>query len=184
MSKWFISDLHLSHKLMIKLGYRKFASIEEMNKTIMENIYSSVKKGDDLYILGDLSWNKHVLYKFFDNMPKGVRIHLILGNHDKLYNLYDIYCESVSHIKKIKLAGNTVVMCHYPMTTWDKSHYNSWHLYGHHHINGHGTDKLDEKMKGKSINVNLEFHDFKPWSEEEIIEKMNSLPDNWDLINK
>lgn len=27
----------------------------------------------------------------------------------------------------------TIVLCHYGMRVWDRSHYNSWHLYGHSH---------------------------------------------------
>ena len=28
-----------------------------------------------------------------------------------------------------------VVLCHYAMRVWDRSHYGSWHLYGHSHGN-------------------------------------------------
>jgi calcineurin-like phosphoesterase family protein len=40
---------------------------------------------------------------------------------------------SVRPLMEIKIQGNTVVLCHYAMRTWNKSHYNSWQLYGHSH---------------------------------------------------
>jgi len=77
-----------------------------------------------------------------------------------------------------------VVLCHYPMLTWNKSHYNSFMLYGHHHTNSNGTAELAYKAEGKMLNVNVEFHNYMPWSEEEVIEYMSHRPDNWDLIRR
>ena len=38
---------------------------------------------------------------------------------------------SVPNLEQTQL----VVLCHYSMRVWDRSHYGSWHLYGHSHGN-------------------------------------------------
>ena len=34
---------------------------------------------------------------------------------------------------ELKVGEQLVVLDHYPMRSWNKSHYGSWQLYGHHH---------------------------------------------------
>ena len=182
--KYFTSDWHLGHKLMIKLGFRPFQTLEEMNNTIIDNIFSVLKKGDILYFLGDIGWDNKTIIYFFENMPKNIQFHWILGNHDKNITKYTKYCSSISPIKEVKIEDTKVVLCHYPLTTWNRSHFNSFMLFGHHHIGSHGTDKLDTHTQGKMLNVNVEFNDYKPWSEKDILRYMVQQPDNWDYISK
>jgi calcineurin-like phosphoesterase family protein len=182
--KYFTSDWHLGHKLMLRLGHRPFKTMDEMNNTIIDNMFKVLKKGDILYFLGDLGWDNSIIDYFFNNKPKGVQFHWILGNHDKNSAKYSKFCESISPIKEVKVEGNTIVLCHYPLTTWNKSHFNSFMLYGHHHIGSHGTDKLDVHTEGKMLNVNVEFNDYKPWSEKDILAYMKEQPDNWDFISE
>ena len=185
--KYFSSDYHLGHKHVIPWSNRPFNNIEEMNEKIISNI-ESLPSGSDLYFLGDLSWDMSILDGFFNRMRKAnIHFHWILGNHDEKHGAekYRKNCSSQSHMKDVYIGDKTpVVLCHYPMLTWNKSHYNSFMLYGHHHANSHGTAELVYKAEGKMLNVNVEFHDYKPWSEEEIIEYMKMRPDNWDLIRR
>ena len=108
----------------------------------------------------------------------------MLGNHEKGWEQHKRFCSSIERLDSTTINGNHVVMCHYPMITWDRSHFNAWQLFGHHHNKSYGFKEIVEKSIGKTLNVNIEFHDYKPWSEEEIIEYMNTRPDNWDLIRK
>ena len=184
--KYISSDFHLDHTLMIKLGIRPFSSLEEMNNIIIQNLLNVLKPGDQFYFLGDLSWSKKGYYDFFNQWPKNVEFHWILGNHDKKqYKQYKHFASSISDIKEIYIGNKQpVTLCHYPMLTWNKSHYNAFMLYGHHHVGSNGTDKLNNLIQGKMLNVNCEMYDYKPWSENEILEYMEKKPDNWDLIKK
>jgi calcineurin-like phosphoesterase family protein len=180
--KWFTSDWHLSHEFVMKVSQRPWTDVNKMNRDIIDNMLSVLKPGDEMYHLGDLAWRRYSLDEFFNQLPRNVNFHWILGNHDRSWQPFKKRCASIGDRKKIKIGDNTVILDHYPMLTWDKSHFNSWMLYGHHHRNSHGTDKLGELARGKMLNVNLEFHDYMPYSEAEIAKIMAEKPDNWDLI--
>ena len=52
---YFTSDLHLGHRGIIEMQNRPFKSVEEMNRSLIENYNSVVHKNDTVYILGDIS---------------------------------------------------------------------------------------------------------------------------------
>jgi calcineurin-like phosphoesterase family protein len=183
--KYWSSDWHLGHGNVIRFLDRPFESVQEMNDTILKNMFSPLKKGDEFFFLGDLSWSKSAYQRVFDELPSGVSFHWLLGNHDlKEYKKWEFYCTSISELKHIKVKGITIALCHYPMVTWNKSHFNSYMLFGHHHAKGHGIQNLQQHTEGKMLNVNCEFNDYKPYSENDIIRIMENKPNNWDLIEK
>lgn len=89
---WFTSDWHFGHKNICygtsdwpdkETNCRKFDTLEEMNRAIIDGVNMYVKQDDDLYFLGDLSfggiqniWNcyKQIICK---------SITCIAGNHDQ-----------------------------------------------------------------------------------------------------
>lgn len=171
---------------MIKLGNRPFKILKEMNNTIIQNILKVLKPGDELYFIGDLAYSPQAYKNFFTQLPNNIKFHWILGNHDKKqWHQYKHYCTSIGDTKETYIGNKIpVYMNHYPHLTWNKSHYGSFMLYGHHHIGSHGTDKLDNLTYGKILNVNIEMNNYQPWSEIDIIKYMEKRPDNWDLIKK
>ena len=59
----FCSDYHLFHKNIISYDNRPFDNVEEMNQTLLDNWNSHVGKDDEVFFLGDLSFeNKGVVY--------------------------------------------------------------------------------------------------------------------------
>ena len=56
---YYIADLHLGHKNIIRLSNRPFHSVEEMDQTIINNINKTIKPEDDLYILGDFAFKSN-----------------------------------------------------------------------------------------------------------------------------
>lgn len=175
--KYFSSDWHIDHKNIIKYASRPFSSIEEMNIVLIGNMFKRLKKGDEFFFLGDMSFSTIGYDKVLSKIPKGVAFHWILGNHDK-YKTGDNRVASMSYMKEIKIQGNPVTLCHYPMLSWNKSAHNSWMLYGHHHKGENNIKRIDNKISGKMLNVNCEFHDFLPLSERDITTYMYSCPDN------
>lgn len=94
MSRLLLSaDLHLGHNNIHK--YRsKFSSAEEHHNTVFENLATTVRKSDTLYLLGDVAFDFHWLSKI-----KGINCRhkkLICGNHDTergitMKHLVDVY---------------------------------------------------------------------------------------------
>lgn len=157
---WFTADLHLNHANIMHYCNRPFKNVEEMDNTITKNFVELLRKGDMLYILGDLSFKKSYAEEFLRTIRKiGVEIHFIIGNHDKdggTIKTIKQYCKSVQEIKEIKIDGTRITLCHYPMRSWNGSFHGAWHLYGH----VHGRWKLKEK----TYDVGVDCNNFKPVS--------------------
>lgn len=128
MNIWFTSDTHFSHDNIIKYTNRPFKTIEEMNNTLIYNWNKVVKPYDKVYFLGDFCWKEP---KYFINRLAGT-IEFIKGNHDKAV-VKHLGENKFASIKEIKVNEITIIMCHFAMRVWNKSHHNSYHLYGHSH---------------------------------------------------
>lgn len=178
LMKYFTSDWHLGHEGSIKFMRRPFDSSENMFGVLSENMFS-LPKGSDLYMLGDGAWNTNILVEFLRKKPHNIQLHWIKGNHDNRINFNSIskYLTSVSDMKTIKVGKQKIVLCHYPLAVWDSSHWNSWQLHGHIHMVSPEYFPI-----GKQINVNVEFHNYKPWSYDEIVEEMKNRYDNSDYL--
>jgi calcineurin-like phosphoesterase family protein len=75
MNTYFISDPHFGHNNIRRFERTQFASIEEHDSFIIDQVNSIVKPQDILYILGDLGELEKV------RLLNGRKI-LIMGNHD------------------------------------------------------------------------------------------------------
>ena len=171
---YFTADLHLGHKLLSKM--RGYESVEDMNKDIINTWNSIVKKGDTVYVVGDFAFGKIDEIKEYRNKLKG-KIHLIMGGHDyrnKINRLGSMF-SSFSDIKEVKFNHKTIVLCHYSMRVWNRSHYNTYHLYGHSHC------KLEPI--GKSFDIGWDCWK-RPLSIYEVLELMEKRPDNINLVKK
>jgi calcineurin-like phosphoesterase family protein len=172
---WFTSDLHLGHKNILSYDPRPFSSIEEHDAAILGNLQALVKPWDDLYILGDFGFSKEdALIAYFLQLPNCNR-YFIKGNHDrsklhcKLYAKYGTYLGEQKRIK-IKEDGQEIVLNHFPMRSWDKSHHNTtFHLYGHHH----GGLSPEFSNWGKSMDVGINTNFYFPYEYQQIKTLLN-----------
>jgi len=175
---WFTADAHFGHSRVIEYAKRPFASVEEMDQTMINNWNSVVGKQDIVYYLGDFSFYKDQ-QKTVDviNKLNGSEIHLILGNHDKhMKTFVKEKFTSVQHYKEIYVPdsechlpkGQMIVLMHYAMRVFNKSHRGVIQLYGH----SHGT------LPGNSqqLDVGVDSWNFTPVSYEQIKEKLKTLP--------
>lgn len=154
------SDTHFNHSTMVEEQWRKFKTIDEMNKFIINQWNSVVDDFDTVYHLGDVAINKKEhFYDFILPKLKG-NIVFIKGNHDNL---------KMSHLSKcvIEFKGKDFELVHNP---YDTSMTNSIVLHGHIHKGGSREISGCKKIK-PYINVcnniifyncNLEFHKYKP----------------------
>ena len=177
MTLWFTSDSHFFHKNIIELGKRPFQSVDEMNETIVSNWNKLVRPEDIVYHMGDVSFGNRALTKELLDKLHGT-IRLIQGNHDMKNAVLKKGCverfEWVKDIYFLKVPdpdgpdGKTqgIMLCHYPIMSWNQMHYGTWHLHGH----CHGTLPMDMTKKRMDVGVDPNF--FKPLSYERIKEIM------------
>ena len=167
---WLTSDLHFYHKNILKYCNRPFEDVEDMNNTLIKRWNALVKKGDDVFVLGDFCFGG---YNRWINILKQLngKIHLIQGNHDpdKIINrlLEEGYLESVSLMELIKIDNQELFLCHYPMISWPNKERGSWMLYGH-------THKLvdEEEFSELHYNVGVDNNAWFPISYVELKEQM------------
>lgn len=151
--------------------------ISLFNKWLIERMYD-IPAGSDLYVLGDIAWDKGTFIHFLSKKPRGIQLHIIVGNHDKRLGSFDQYygIASVSLYRTVQDLGHKFFLCHYPLKVWNCSHQNAINLYGHIHKT---TPQI--KQEGRQMNVNCEFWDYKPVSSQEIINRLDGT-DNWDYL--
>lgn len=156
---WFSSDLHAGHDRLRFLSpeTRPFSSVEEMDNTLINNWNSCVKHEDTIYHLGDFAWRDH---KSILSRLHG-KIVFIKGNHDK--ELLKII-PNIPDILEITVNKQHIVLCHYPMKTWNRSHHGSWQLYGHCHSD------LPDDEETWSTDVGMDRWNCKPVSFEQLQE--------------
>lgn len=140
------------------LANREYAvSTEEVvahNMALIENWNRHVKPSDTVFHLGDFCFGNGSDASNYLDMLNG-KIHIIWGNHDdpakKVKHRFTSYQDilelkiedpiEVSHLHPQRPGDRRkIVLCHYPMRSWNGSYHGSWHLYGHCH-NGIPTFK-------------------------------------------
>ena len=160
MTTWFTSDTHFGHKNIIKYSNRPFETKEEMDFKMIENWNKRVGRADTVYHLGDFCFMDEQSGQSILNRLNGKK-HLIIGNHDKAGTRLQGW-ESISHYKEVSIDGQFIILCHYAMRVWNKSHHGSWMLYGH----SHGS--LPDDPNALSFDVGVDCHNYQPINMDEI----------------
>jgi calcineurin-like phosphoesterase family protein len=175
---FFIADMHLGHFNILKYCNRPFASIEEMDQTLIDNWNNKISNNDIVYHIGDFCFRNPEYYLTQLNGKK----HIILGDHDKQIQnnskkLAIIHREMILKFSiKLNDENVSINLCHWCMRVWPKSHYNSWLLFGHSHGRLY--------PRGKSWDVGVDNNSFSPLSLEDISKIMFTRPANFNCINK
>jgi len=175
---WVTSDIHYSHKNLIKSlstwesgAHRDFKSIPHHNDTLVNNINNNVKKEDVLFILGDVAFGGFENIKLFMERIICDEVHLVLGNHDThiKFNRDGVKnCFTTVNTRiEVQIDSDMFVMDHYPIREWEGCHKGWYMLYGHCH-----SLPKDRFINGfKSMDVGLDGHpEFRPYHISEIIE--------------
>ena len=85
MERWFISGTHFSHKNIIKYADRPYTSVEEMNRSLTDNMNQNVGKDDQVFFLGDFGLGDVDHLHSICSQLHGQKIY-IHGNHDRNAN--------------------------------------------------------------------------------------------------
>lgn len=136
------SDLHFNDRNIIDYSNRPFDSVEEMNKTLVNNWNSVVSSKDTVYVLGDFFNGPQSQIKNILKQLNG-EIILVRGNHDTKASLliYSSLGITIQDIAFLEYKGRFFVMCHFPHNSKElismvkDSHSEVIWLYGHIHYN-------------------------------------------------
>lgn len=135
MTHWFTSDTHFGHANIIRYSNRPFSNEEEMDEALIANWNSKVQPGDTVYHLGDIFFCKEDRALSILRRLNGQKF-LVFGNHDKLVKnsarVREQFAQCTDY-KEVTIEDQKIILCHYPMITWNRSHRGSWMLHGHCH---------------------------------------------------
>jgi calcineurin-like phosphoesterase family protein len=134
-----------------------------MNEKMVQNWNSVVTEQDTVYHLGDFCFSYKEYSNYIASLLKGQKF-ILLGNHDKsapkgftkLGQCHEIYD-----------SGHKIILCHYGLRVWNKSHHGSLHLYGH----SHGSLPGDSQ----SLDVGVDCWNYTPVALPAILERMKTL---------
>ena len=167
-NEYITSDTHFGHTNVIKYSNRPFADAREMDEALIERWNAKVPRGATVYHVGDFAFVPRTKMPYYLDRLHG-QICLIRGNHDRI--IKGALAKRVAWVKDYYESrtpdGTMVVMCHYAMEVWNRSHYGSWMLHGHSHGNlpDRGNRRLD-------IGVDTSAANYAPYSYEEIAHLM------------
>jgi calcineurin-like phosphoesterase family protein len=153
MTLWFTADQHFAHESIMARSNRPFASVREMDRTLIDHWNARVQDDDEVYHLGDLTLAGLAHTQHLIRQLKG-RIYL-LGDpyhHDGswLRHLLKENAQLISrsdqpvtilpplHVLSLPHPWNgglfvSLVLCHFPLASWHRMSRGSWHLHGHNH---------------------------------------------------
>ena len=177
--KFFTSDTHFYHHNVIKYSNRPYENIEEMHEDMIDRWNRAIGKGDLVYHLGDFSLesNPELIDAILGRLNG--KIILIRGNHDKwldkidrvkhnnkFIKIADYYETNIQHKDGTHIKAS---LMHYPMYTWNRSHYGSIQLHGHSHG---AIDAQNRKLRRMDVGVDSEYGQFSPIPETFIADVM------------
>ena len=177
---YFASDFHIGHNREFIYKNRGFSAIEEHDKALFKEISEKLTIKDTLYYLGDFTFKHNSLEIIEDMSYIPCKVIFITGNHDRYIIQNKKYMSErftfVGSLFDYKNKDINITLCHYPLRAWNKSHFNSWHLYGHIHSE---TD-----FGGKTLNIAIDNTKQFILSLDEVAHYMKCRPNNYDYIKK
>ena len=129
---YYIADLHIGHKNVIRFDNRPFPDTPYMDEYLVQSWNARITEDDHVYVLGDAFWKNEADSVRYISRMNGHK-HLIQGNHDRVHGKLRFHWESIEHYAEINDGDHLVILCHYPMPIYKNQHYGAIMLYGHVH---------------------------------------------------
>lgn len=149
-----------------------------MDLSLVERWNSAVADEDDIYILGDVFLCPPERALLILDALNG-RKHLVLGNHDRTISgsvQVQRHFNVLPPLYSTTLDGIKVIMCHFPLLSWESQHYGSVMLHGHAH------GKIPHDPAVRRLDVGTDVNNYQPleWTEVKrvlgIQQEKNALP--------
>ena len=132
MTVWFTSDTHFGHANIIGYSDRPFGSVDEMDDALITRWNACVGPDDTIWHLGDFVFRNALPTERYLARLAG-RKHLIWGNHDDAATRALPGWSTSQPYAEITVDDTRLVLFHYALRVWNRSHGGAVHLYGHSH---------------------------------------------------
>ena len=168
---WFTADLHFLHPKIVDICNRPI-SVEEHDEWLLSHINEMVDKKDTLYILGDVSMASKAKTEKILHRMNGEK-YLILGNHDKNIRhstiFKDIWTRRNFNFNSPSYPNIHIVLDHFPLASWERKVYGSFHLHGHTH------GRFDNTKNGLSFDIGVDNNNYLPLNLGEVMDKFTKI---------
>ncbi|MFN4088850.1 MAG: metallophosphoesterase family protein [Alphaproteobacteria bacterium] len=154
MTVFFTADTHFGHAGVIGLFRRPFASVAEMDATLLARWNERIRPDDEVWHLGDFAVGVPATGMQALLSALNGHKHLIAGNNDAEPTRTLRGWTSVAPYAEIAVDGTRLVLCHYPFRSWNGMHRGVVDLHGHSH----------GRLKGlpRQIDVGVDCWNFAP----------------------
>jgi calcineurin-like phosphoesterase family protein len=165
----FTSDTHFGHDNIRGYCDRPHINVKDMEEDIISKWNEKVAEDDEVYHLGDFSFKAR--YERLNEIAYRLNgiIYLIKGNHDEktLKHVSDRfgwvkdYYELKVEDPELEYGHMHIVLCHYPILSWNRRLHGSVMVHGH--IHSTNINKYDHEAP-RRIDVGVDAHQFYPVS--------------------
>lgn len=199
INTWFTADCHFSHTAILnfhpwrreaagitadEIKEDKHSAIKRHDEWLINLWNETVKRRDNIYILGDLCLGNKERTESILQKLHGKKF-LIRGNHDKSCNGLERYFEWVGDIKEVKFNNNQypfirndetfcLEMCHFPMLSWNRRPHGTCHIHGHCHNRITQLNNASQELR-VDVGLDSDLSDGNLLSIERIYEYMSGL---------
>lgn len=164
---FFTSDTHFGHTNIIDYLHRPFpGGVSEMDETLITRWNEVIPEDGVVFHLGDFAFCGATRYREIASLLHGRKI-LVLGNHDHRTLKEDAWSEIHTQIL-LKIDRIEVYLNHFPFRSWPYHSGKVLQLHGHLHSGPSDILGLPDQL-----DVGVDGHDFRPWSWEEIKNKID-----------
>lgn len=147
---------------------RGFKSIKEHNEILIKNWNQKATNNTSAFLLGDVMFGLGGEPKFleFISRLKGKEFYIMRGNHGAGYpkrnsssfEFNEKHIRLIPDYFEFKFSKKFIVLCHYPLLTWNKQNHGSYMLYSHVHGNLSNTPlgRSYENSGARCLEVSVE----------------------------
>lgn len=162
MAHYFTADTHFGDGGIRRFFARPFGSVAEMDAAMIAGC-AGVGAEDHLWIVGDFAACETEDLRSrasaaFAALPG--RKHLVRGNHDPDWTCRELAWDSVHDLVEIEAEGRRLVLCHYPLVTWNGVRDGAIQVFGHVHDRWPGAQG--------QVNAGVDLWQFQPISVSQI----------------
>ncbi len=153
MTVFFTGDTHFGDRRALRFDKRPFADLASHDAALVERWNAVVGADDEVWHLGDFALGPPPQRISALLASLNGRKHLIIGNNDGAATLQAGWA-SVAHYAEIVTDERPLVLCHYPLRTWNGIGKGAVNLHGHSH------GRL--KPIARQYDVGVDVWDFRP----------------------